>query len=350
MKKSSAIIIIILILAGMAALLMSNKKKMQEQTSAAAVFDKTANVATVVIGSGFFKRDFTANGTTQAVKELNFVSDVSGRVTEVYVDKGSRVEKGSPLLKIDSELYEADYLAAKAAYEALKKDEKRFTRSNEAGGVSNQQLDNIRTQLVAAESRMIVSRKKYESSVVKSPMAGVINFRFTEVGALIAPNAPLFEIVDESNIKVTCNIPGNKWGLVRVGQKVTATDSNMPGVSFSGTVKYIGIKTDRGLNYPVEVLLDKDGRLKTGMYVKVLFEDETGHDAIIIPRKAVIGSAKAAIAYIVKDGKAQLRELTLGDMAGDKVEVLAGLNAGEEIIVKGLMNVSDGAEVKVVNE
>lgn len=71
--------------------------------------------------SEVFKRNFSANGITQAVKELNFVSDVSGRVTTVYVDKGSRVADGTPLLKIDSELYEADYKAAKAAYEALKR-------------------------------------------------------------------------------------------------------------------------------------------------------------------------------------------------------------------------------------
>lgn len=349
MKKSSAIIIILLMLAGMTALLVSNKKKMQEQASAAAVLDKIASVATVKTDREFFRRDFTANGTTQAVRELNFVSDVSGRVTEVYVDKGSRVEKGSPLLKTDSELYEADYLAAKAAYEALKKDERRFTRSNEAGAVSSQQLDNIRTQLVAAESRMTVSRRKYESSVVKAPMGGVINFRFAEVGSLIAPNAPLFEIVDDSKIKLICNISESRLGLVREGQKVTATDNSMPGAVFSGTVKHIGIKTDRGLNYPVEVSLDKDSRLRIGMYMKVLFEDNAGHDAIIIPRKAVIGSAKSALAYVVKDGKACRRELKLGDMAGDKVEVLEGLDADEEIIVEGLMNVSDGAEVRVVN-
>lgn len=352
MKKSRirAIIIIALIIAGMAALLLVNKKKMQEQSSLAAVFDKTETVSTVKVESEVFKRNFSANGITQAVKELNFVSDVSGRVTTVYVDKGSRVADGTPLLKIDSELYEADYKAAKAAYEALKKDEERFTRSNEAGGVTSQQLDNIRTQLVAAESRYIVSRRKYENTVVKSPMAGTINLRYVEPGALIAPNAPLFEIVDDSHLKVICNVPEGRIRLLSVGQKIKAADSSLPGIVFTGRINHIGIKTDRGLNYPVEVLLDKDSRLKIGMYLKVFFEDKEGREAIIIPRKAVVGSAKSAIAYVVEDGKAFRRELTLGDMVGDRVEVLEGLNEGEEIIVAGLMNVGDGVDVKVVNQ
>lgn len=350
MKKTSAIIVVVLILAGMAALLLTNKRKSQSRAASALVFDKSETVSTEILEKEFFRRDFSANGVSKAAKDLNFVSDVSGRVVAVYADKGSRVAKGTPLLKIDTELYEADYKAAKAAYEALKKDEQRFTRSNEAGGVTAQQLDNIRTQLIAAESRLTASRWKYENAVVKSPMAGSVNARFVEVGALIAPNAPLFEIVDDSSLEVVCNVAENKLGLVSVGQRVSAGDSSLPGVEFWGTVKHVGIKTDRGLNYPVEIALDKDSRLRVGMYLKIRFSDAQGREGLLIPRKAVVGSAMAASAFVVEDGKAVRRELVLGDMQGDRVEVLEGLKEGDEIIVSGLMNVGDGSEVKVVNK
>ena len=347
MKKIIGIIIGVLIVAGMVLLLAGNKRKMQEQTQAMAA-DSTEGVTTYRVARTAVSRDFTSNGVAQAKSELNFVSEVTGRVVAVMVDKGSRVSKGTPLLRIDADLLKADYKAALATYESLKKDEERFTRSNEAGGVSSQQLDNIRTQLVAAESRLAVSKWKLDNAVVKAPISGTINNRFVEPGSLIAPNAPLFEIVDDSHVKVTCNVPEQRVRLLTVGQPVTATESGTAaGESFTGVIKSIGVKTDRGLNYPVEVLFDANPNLHAGMYLKVLFTDQQAADGLLIPRKAVVGSVMAANVYVAQNGHAVRREVQLGDMFGDKIEILSGLQEGEEIIVAGLMNIGDGSAITV---
>lgn len=347
MKKIIGIIIGVLIVAGMVLLLAGNKRKMQEQSQAMAA-DSTEVVTTYRVARTAVSRDFTSNGVAQAKSELNFVSEVTGRVVAVMVDKGSRVSKGTPLLRIDADLLKADYKAALATYESLKKDEERFTRSNEAGGVSSQQLDNIRTQLVAAESRLAVSKWKLDNAVVKAPISGTINNRFVEPGSLIAPNAPLFEIVDDSHVKVTCNVPEQRVRLLTVGQPVTATESGTAaGESFTGVIKSIGVKTDRGLNYPVEVLFDANPNLHAGMYLKVLFTDQQAADGLLIPRKAVVGSVMAANVYVAQNGHAVRREVQLGDMFGDKIEILSGLQEGEEIIVAGLMNIGDGSAITV---
>lgn len=348
MKKITGIIIAVAAVAGMVLLLAGNKKKMNEQTSSTAAKDNVEKVITLPVLEEDYDLSFTSNAVTQAVSELNFVSDMSGRVIEIYVDKGSRVRKGTPLLKIDTQLYEADYNASKAAYEALKKDEQRFTRSNEAGGITDQQLDNIRTQLVAAESRYIASKWKYENSTIKSPMDGTINTRFIEPGSLIAPNVPLFEIVNDGRLKLMCNVPETRLGLISKGQEVTATDSSFPGVVFTGRITHIGLKTDRGLNYPVEITLNSAPQLRIGMYLKVQFADAGGHKGILVPRKAIVGSAKSSIVYVVRDGRAWRREVVLGEMVGDKVEIIDGLEAGEEIVTAGLMNIGDGTFVNAV--
>lgn len=349
MKKLIGIIIAALAVAGIVLLLAGNKKKIQEQTASVSEAEGTEVVTTYTVTRENCNRAFSSNGVAQATSELNFVSEVTGRVIAVYVDKGSRVAKGTPLLKIDSELLEADYKATLASYEALKKDEERFTNSYEAGGVSSQQLDNIRTQLVAAESRLAVSKWKLDNAVVKAPMAGTINNRFVEPGALIAPNVPLFEIVDGSRIKVICNVPEAKVKLIKVGQKVTAVSGDTGADSFTGTVKSIGVKNDRGLNYPVEVILDRDAALRVGMYLKVNFDSAEEQTGILIPRKAVVGSVLSANVYVAEDGKAEKRDVTLGDMFGDNIEILSGLAEGEKIIISGLMNVSDGVDIKIVD-
>lgn len=343
-------IIGILAVAGMIILLAGNKKRMKEQAADAAGAGSSEVVSVYNVTGEEFNRSFTSNGIAQANRELNFVSEISGRVTSVLVDKGSRVSKGTPLLKIDAELLEADFKAANAAYEALKKDEERFSHSYEAGGITSQQLDNIRTQLVAAESRLTVSKWKLDNAVVKSPISGTVNNRFVEPGALIAPNVPLFEIVDDSAIKIICNVPEGRVRRIEKGQKITAAADDASGKQFTGTIKSIGIKTDRGLNYPVEIIMDRDEDLHVGMYLKVRFEAVGGQTSILIPRKAVSGSVLSARVYVVENGKAIERKVTLGEMYGDRIEILEGLNEGEKIVLAGLMNVSDGTEVRIVDE
>ncbi|MBQ0077672.1 MAG: efflux RND transporter periplasmic adaptor subunit [Bacteroidales bacterium] len=350
MKKIIGILVGALAVLGIVLLLAGNKKKIQEQTTSVAQAEGTEVVTTCTVTKEECNRDFTSNGLAQASGELNFVSEVSGRVTAVYVDKGSKVNKGTALLKIDSDLLEADYKAARASYDALKKDEERFSRSYEAGGVTIQQLDNIRTQLVAAESRLAVSKWKLDNAVVKAPIGGTINNRFVEPGALIAPNVPLFEIVDDSRIKVICNVPESKARLISAGQKVSAVSADSGSGNFTGTVKNIGIKADRGLNYPVEILLDRNADLRVGMYLKVRFETSGDQGGILVPRKAVVGSVLSANVYVAENGKAVKRDVTLGEMFGDKIEILSGLEEGEKVIVAGLMNVSDGVSIRVVNE
>lgn len=334
----------------MVVLLIGNRKRSREQTESVSAAANTEVVMTVKAAGAQCSRTFTSNGVAQANSELNFVSEVSGRVVAIYVDKGSRVSKGTPLLKLDSELLEADYKASLASYEALKKDEARFTRSYDAGGVSSQQLDNIRTQLIAAESRLTVSKWKLDNATVKAPVAGTINNRFVETGALIAPSAPLFEIVDDSRLKLVCNVPESKVTLVKAGQKVKITEGENASRTFTGTVRSVGVKTDRGLNYPVEIILDKDPELHNGMYLKVIFESEAAQPAILVPRKAVVGSVLSASVYVARDGKAEKRDVRLGEMFSDSIEILEGLEEGEDVIVAGLMNVSDGTEITVVNK
>ncbi len=349
MKKAVAAVTSALVITGMVVLLINNRKRMIQQSMSATEFGRAVNVSTIKVERSFISDGFTADGVTLAGRELTLNSDIAGRVVEIFVDKGERVSKGTPLLKLDDELLLADYLAAKAACEALERDERRLANSNEEGGVSLQQLDNIRTRLSEAQSRLTVSRRRYEDAVVKSPIEGTVNFRYAEVGSLVAPNSPLFEIVDGRRMKVLCHVAEDRVGLLAVGQKITATVPNGSGAVCTGRVAHIGIKSDKGLNYPVEVTLDGNSGLKIGVYLRVRFCEGCWHDGILIPRKAVIGSSRSPLAYSVEDGKARSRALKLGNMSGRSIEVLDGLREGEEIIVAGLMNIADGAEVRIIN-
>ncbi|MCF0175486.1 MAG: efflux RND transporter periplasmic adaptor subunit [Bacteroidales bacterium] len=348
MKKFAGYLIAALLVAGMVFILFNNRRKIAEKTAQISM-DSIVSVETLTLEQEDYTLEFSTNGTTMPVRELKMVSDVSGRVVKIFVDNGTRVKAGTPLLEIDKELLQSDYEASKAAYESLQKNVERFSSSNELGGVSDQQLESLEAQLVAAKSRYEVSRRRLADATVKAPIAGIVNMRYVETGSLIAPAAPLFDIVDNSRLKLMCNLPENRIVYVRTGQKVTLV-SNGNGEALEGRVNFIGLKSDRGMNYPVEVMIENSGDLRAGMFLKAVFSAEEGGKGILVPRSAIVGGLHSSMVYVYSNGKAAEREVSLGEMVGDKVEVLSGLGPGETIIVSGIMNITDGTEVKPVNQ
>ena len=348
MKKYISIITVIGLIALIVVILVMNKKRSLEKTQIASGASTGVAVGMDVVSEEQANMSFSSNGSLEPVRELSFVSDVSGRVLEVFADEGTQVSRGQVLVQADDEMPKADFTASEAAYNALKTDLERFTNANKTGGVTDQQLETIRTQFIAAESRYVSSRRRLADATIKSPISGTIIKRYVEIGAYLNPGARLFDIIDDSQLKAWCNVTERQVLLLRKGQNVRIKCDAFPGEEYTGIITYVGSKADRSLNYPVEISVsgqEKKG-LKAGMYITANFDIEADQKVIMIPRSAITGSVKNAKVYKVNGGRASEQIVTVGAMTGNKVEILDGLQAGDSIIVSGLINVSDGVVVK----
>jgi RND family efflux transporter MFP subunit len=348
MKKLSSIITVIVLIAVIVVILVFNRKRSIEQTQIASGAETGVTVGMDVVREEQASLSFSSNGSLEPVRELSFVSDVAGRVLEVYADEGTHVSKGQVLIQADDEMLRADFTASEAAYNALKTDLERFTNANKTGGVTDQQLETIRTQFIAAESRYISSRRRLADARVKAPISGTIIRRYVEVGAYLNPGARLFDIIDDSRLKAWCNVTERQVLLLKKGQSVRIECDAFPGETYTGTITFVGSKADRSLNYPVEISISgrEKKELKAGMYITANFDIATEQKVLMIPRSAITGSVKNAKVYTVSDGRASEQEVTVGSMSGNKVEILDGLRAGDSIVVSGLINVADGVVVR----
>lgn len=348
MKKLSSIITVIVLIAVIVVILVFNRKRSIEQTQIASGAASGVTVGMDVVREEQANLSFSSNGSLEPERELSFVSDVSGRVLEVFADEGTHVSKGQVLIQADEEMLKADFTASEAAYNALKTDLERFTNANKTGGVTDQQLETIRTQFIAAESRYISSRRRLADAKVKSPIAGTIIRRYVEVGAYLNPGARLFDIIDDSRLKAWCNVTERQVLLLKKGQSVRIECDAFPGETYSGTITFVGSKADRSLNYPVEISVSGSEKkdLKAGMYITANFDIAAEQKVLMIPRSAITGSVKNAKVYAVIGGRAVEKVVTAGSMTGNKVEILDGLRAGDSIIVSGLINVADGVVVR----
>ncbi|WP_262246937.1 efflux RND transporter periplasmic adaptor subunit [Parapedobacter soli] len=349
MKRIIITIIVVIGLLGLIGWVLTNNKKENEaKTAVVAETGGAVVVKVATVSRQPIVLDFSANGNFAANQDLKLLSEVSGRITRILVDEGSRVRAGQVLALVDPEILTLDKQAAEDALQKLKTDHERYKSSFETGGVTRAQLDEIELQLRNAEVRLQQANRRVADAAVKSPINGIINRRSIEVGAYLSPGTELFEIVDLSQLKLQVTANESQVVHLKVGDKVTVTSTVFPAEEFNGKVRFIAAKADNALNYPVEIVIDNNhsSELRAGMYGTANFKFPQAAPAILVPRGAFIGGVNSNQVYVMDaDSTAAVRDVVAGRIFGEQVEIIKGLEEGETVITSGQINLVDGAKV-----
>ncbi len=294
--------------------------------------------------------DFTANGNLIANQDLKFVSEVNGRVLSIVVKEGDFVSKGQVLATVESTYANVDLKNAQDALEKYKVDQKRLEASFKTGGVTSAQLDEINLAVKNYENMVIQAKKRLSDNTIKSPISGVINKKHIEIGSFATAGAPLFDIVDVSQLKMKLNANEKQVVQLALGMKVEVSVPVFPDEIFEGKISFIAPKSDGSLNYPVEIVLTntKGSKIKAGMYATAKFQFGEQTPILAIPRTGFVGAISNNEVFVVQGNKAILKKIVPGLSFGDMVEVLDGLNEGEIVVTSGQINLVDGTAIEVV--
>ena len=179
--------------------------------------------------------------------------------------------------------------------------------------------------------------------MIRAPFSGRVGLRRVSVGTLISPGDVITTLDDTSVIKLDFSVPENFLSTLREGLAVRATAPAFPGRTFTGKVASIDSRVDMNTRaVTVRALLaNEDGALKPGMFLNVALANDE-RESLFIPEQALTPEAERQFVFVVADGKAQRREVRIGARRPGSVEVLAGLTAGEQVIVEGTQKVRDG--------
>lgn len=332
--------------------LTNNKKKNEAKT---AIVAETGNASVTVRSSRVDAQeiavDFSANGNFVPARQLNFSAENSGRVTSVLVDEGSVVRKGQTLAIIKADVLSIDLETAQAAYENAQRDKQRYENAFTTGGVTQQQLDQARLAANNAAARVSQARIRVSDANIRSSINGIVNKRYIEPGAVVSPGTQLFELVDVSKLKLNVTVNELQVANLTIGDQVNVKASVFPDKNFTGTVTFIAPKADNSLNFPIEIEIAPaaGNNLKAGMYGTAIFKFENAKPSIVIPRSAFVGSVSSNQVFVIaNDSTAKLRQVIAGRVLADKVEILKGLETGENIITSGQINLADGSKVSSI--
>lgn len=348
MKKIIVNTIIFLGLAAVVAfVLKSNKEEMKEDVRLAQIKPDFIPVNVQPLRKMMIDMGFQVNGNLIPNKEVTISSEISGVVTAILAEDGALVKSGQVLARLDDKTIKASLDLAKANFEKIEKDKKRIENLYAAGGISQQDLDNIQLAHTKARTDLVSAEKAYENTFIRAPFSGINDKRYIEKGSYAKGGGGLFDIVDIDRMKMIVNVPESQIQQILLGQTAKIRVQALQNKEYEGTVTRIGTRALEALNFPVEILISNASKeLKAGMFGTATIELQA-NEVLTINRNMLVGSVKNPQVYIYKDSTAILKQIMIGQRSDNYIEVVSGINEGDLIITSGQINLSNGAKVGI---
>ncbi|RMD46486.1 MAG: efflux RND transporter periplasmic adaptor subunit [Aquificota bacterium] len=343
---------------------------------------KTAKVETQST-RGFY----TVDGTVMANNNAKVATKIMGKILKINVKEGDRVKEGQVLALIDTsdiqqnikeakaaleELSKgreealAGLKAAKAGYEFAKRTYERFKNLYKDNAVSKQQLEEIETKMIAAKAQYEAVQAKLKQldakekqvraklkfaeimkgyGVIKAPFDGIVIKKMNDVGDMAAPGMPLF-VIGDNDLRFFAQIDESFVDRVNIGDTF---DIHID--SINKTVKGTVVEKNSNIDpmsrsFSVKMKIPYVDGISSGMYGKFYIPTEAEKE-VFIPKSAIVKWGQLDAVYKVdKEGILHLTFVKLGKTVGDKVQVLSGVQSGDEIVVSGTENACDGCKIR----
>ena len=352
MKKNLIYVIVAAVLVGLAGYkIAGNKEKQQQEVAEVAKQVDKINVNVITTAKEDINTDYTANGTFIPNQELNQSAEISGRIVSVLAKEGSNVTAGQTLATIKRDAIDVDVTQAQNNLQNAIADNQRYENAYKTGGVTKQQLDHSRLQLKNAQAALRAQGVKINNTRIKAGISGTINKKMVEPGMVVAPGTPLFEIVNINSLKLSVLVDESQIGKIAVGQTVAINVNVLPDETFSGKITFIAPKSDASLNFPVEIEVQNRGKLKAGMYATATFKTNNGAETqnmLTVPAEAFVNGVSSGQLFVVNNGTAKLINVQTGKVYGNKVQILSGLNEGEQVVTSGQINLENGSKINII--
>ncbi len=346
-----------------------------------------SGIETMKIEAEKTKGLYTVDGTVMANNNAKVATKIMGRILEIKVKEGDKVKAGQVLAVIDTsdiqqnikeakaaleELAKgreealAGLRAAKAGYEFAKRTYERFKNLYKENAVSKQQLEEIETKMIGAKAQYEAIQAKLKQldakekqvraklkfaqimkdyGIIKAPFNGVVIKKMNDVGDMAAPGMPIF-VIGDNDFRFFAQIDESFVDDVNVGDEFDINIQTI-GKTVKGTVIEKNSNIDpMSRSFSVKLKIPYVEGLSSGMYGKMYLPTKT-EEEIFIPASAVVKWGQLDAVYKVdREGVLHLTFVKLGKKIKDKVQVLSGVQSGDEIVVSGVERACDGCKIR----
>jgi RND family efflux transporter MFP subunit len=310
------------------------------------------------------------SGVAKAGVESKLSFRVAGVIEKLPVKVGDRVKAGQIIAELDPTDYELRVAEAEAALQQARAQARnaaanfdRISALWENRNVSLNDLDaaraaheSARAALKSAEKQLEQARLQHEYTKLKAPVDGAIADLMVEINENVKVGGVIALLTAGSQLEVDVDIPGILISQIREGDRVNVTFDAMPESKIPGTISEVGVAaTSQGTTFPVTVVLNqKNPDIRSGMAAQVAFEFKSGEEKerILVPPVAVGEDRKGRFVFVVEGeepgfGIVHRREVIVGELSDDGLEIKDGLADGEWLVTAGVTQITDGQKVRL---
>ncbi len=318
--------------------------------------EKVSLITTLIVKEEVFKHFVELQGNVNTKQNLIIYPEYSGILTRVFVKDGQQVSKGQKLAKIDDG--------------GLRQQITQLQIQADLAKTTFERQERLWNQKIGSEIQYLQAKSTYESqqeavsqlqqqigkTTVRAPFSGIIDDVITEQGSVVTiGQSQLFRIVNLEDMYIEINVPERYISSIIQGKDVLV-DFPILGKTINAKVRQAGnFINPANRTFKIEVAVpNKDKTIKPNLTAKLKINDYTNEKVILIPQSIISENAEGQqYVYTIKDkneNKASAKRVIIetGKTQGDYIEVLSGLQNGNEIIVEGARSVKDGQEVKIL--
>lgn len=271
-------------------------------------------------------------GTVTAARQATIAAKIMGAIAKLPVVLGSRVNKGDLLVQIKAEEIDAKVAQAKARLAQTRRTLEKERKLLAKKAATSEGVKNLEDQYQVAKAGYREATTMLGYTEIRAPFSGLITRKMAEVGDLATPGVPLLEIETYDRFQVVAGVPEGVLLKVQVGDELPV---NIPSVQMNGTGKVTQIAPaidPQSRTATIKIDLAHDSRLRSGQFVRVVLPGASGTTSFV-PATAVRRFGQMEKVFVVRNGQAQLRLVRVGSHKGDQLEILAGLEAGDQVII-----------------
>ena len=292
-----------------------------------------------------------ALGNASANEAVEIRSEIMATLTAVYFEEGQFVQAGDRLVALENVEPLAELASARAK---LVDSESQYRRSQElfkTNAVAESQLQQLEAQREADRAAVAAAQARVEDTVIRAPFPGRLGLRRVSAGSQVNPATVITTLDDTSSIKLDFDIPEIYLARIKSDLKIFARSAAWPEVEFIGSVTAIDSRVD-----PVSrtimvrsVVPNLEGRLRAGMFLTVTLLEENV-EALVVPEQALVPERSNQFVLVVgAENIVEQRLVRTGRRRPGEIEILAGLEAGERVIVEGTQKARNGQAVAILN-
>lgn len=290
---------------------------------------------------------YKATATVYSDVDAPVSARVGGQVVEILAEEGEQVEQGQLLARVDGERLRLQMLSARADLERANREYERNVNLHERGLISSASFESLKYDLDALRATYELHKLNYSYASIRAPIAGIVSARNIKPGQNINAGDIAFRITDTSELRAELHIPQSELAKFSPGHLATLTIDAMPDAVFEASILRLSPTIDvrNGTFRATAVVDNRAGQLAPGMFARFAVAYEKHENALLVPREAIVEEDNQTSVFVVLHGEVVQRTVRTGITTDEHIEVVAGLELGESVVVQGQSSLRSGTKV-----